>query len=138
MANEKGRTTFHTTSAITKASIKIKQACGCYTYNLICPYLVIISKLICYISYENMFVCLMVLNATFNKISVISRGQFYWWRTDKLYHILLHTSCWSIFTTSVVISTDRIGSCKSNCHTITATTATCENLKLKMIRCSSL
>ena len=44
--------------------------------------------------------------------------------TDKLYHIMLYSSPWSRFehTTSVVISTDCIGSCKSNYHTITATT----------------
>ena len=45
--------------------------------------------------------------------------------TDKFYHILLYTSPWSRFelTASVVIRTDCIGSCKSNYHTITATTA---------------
>jgi len=38
---------------------------------------------------------------------------------------LKYTSPWSRFelTTSVVIGTDCIGSCKSNYHTITATTA---------------
>ena len=45
--------------------------------------------------------------------------------TDKLYHIMLYSSPWSRFelTTSVVIGTDCIGSCKSNYHTTMATTA---------------
>ena len=62
--------------------------------------------------------------------------QFYWWRkpedpekttdlsqvNDKLYHRMLYTSPWwrFEFTTSVVIDSDCIGSCKSNDHTITA------------------
>ena len=43
---------------------------------------------------------------------------------DKIYHIMLYTSPWSRFelTTSVVIGTDDISSCKSNYHTITAKT----------------
>jgi hypothetical protein len=38
--------------------------------------------------------------------------------SDKLYHIMLYTLSWSRFehTTSVVIGTDCIGSCKSNYH----------------------
>jgi hypothetical protein len=77
-------------------------------------------------------VCLMVFNAPFNNISVIS------WQsvllvekttdlsqvTDKLYHIMLCTSPLSRFELprTVVIGTDCIGSCKSNYHTIKATT----------------
>ena len=65
-------------------------------------------------------------------------GQFYWWRKPEepektadpvashwqtLYQ--MYISPWSRFelTTSVVIGTDCIGSCKSNYHTIMATTA---------------
>jgi hypothetical protein len=45
--------------------------------------------------------------------------------TDKLYHIMLYTSPWVGVesTTTVVIGTDCIGSCKSNYRKITTTTA---------------
>jgi len=86
-------------------------------------------------------VFLMVFNATFNNIVVVS------WRsvllvnesggpektinlsqvTDKLYHKMLYTSSWSRFKliTSVAIGTDWRGSCKSNYHTITTMTTPC-------------
>jgi hypothetical protein len=91
----------------------------------------------------------MMLNVTFGNISVIS-----WWSvllveetgvpgknidlpqaTDKLYPITLYRIHlpWARFelTTSVVIDTDFIGSCKSNYHTIMATTTPCRREGLR-------
>ena len=91
----------------------------------------------------------MVLNVTFGNISVIS-----WWSvlfveetvvpgknhrsaqaTDKLDHIMLYRIHlpWARFelTTSVVIYTDCIGSCKSNYHTIMATMNPCRREGLR-------
>ena len=78
----------------------------------------------------------MFFNATFDNISIISwlsvllvedleKTTDLSQVTDKLYHMMLYTSPWAGIesTTSVVIDTDCTGSCKSNYHTITATTA---------------
>jgi hypothetical protein len=77
-----------------------------------------------------------VNNTTFNNISVISvcfigggnrrtrrKPTTCTKSLTNFYHIMLYTSPWSRFelTTSVVIGTDYICSCKSNYHTITAT-----------------
>jgi hypothetical protein len=49
----------------------------------------------------------------------------------NFYHIMLYTSPWSGFeiTTLLVIGTDCIGSCKSNCHTITVALSTIKQTK---------
>jgi hypothetical protein len=107
---------------------------GIITHDSICHFNVIFQYLN---TFSNcLFVCLMVFNATFNNISVISWRSFLLveetggpgenhrpvashWRT--LSHNIVP---WSRFelTTSVLIGTNYIGSCKSNYHTITATT----------------
>ena len=56
--------------------------------------------------------------------------------TDKLYHIgyRVHLVCAGFeLTTLVVICTDCIGSCKSNYHTITTTTAPWTHFKLQVM-----
>ena len=88
---------------------------------------------------ENRF---MVFYVTFNNISVMSWQSVFYWRrkleypekttdlshvTDKRYHMMLYRVhfAWAGFEliTLVVMGTDCIGSCKSNYHRITITTA---------------
>ena len=55
--------------------------------------------------------------------------------TDKVYYIMLYTSPRSRFeliTSVVIVDTDCIGSCKSNYHTIAATTASVLLFQIKL------
>ena len=71
--------------------------------------------------------CLMPLSTIFQ---LYHGSQFYWWRkpeysektTDLLHNVVIHLAPIEIRTTSVVIGTECIGSCKSNYHVVMTTT----------------
>ena len=104
------------------------------------------------LKHEEIGLCLLDGVTPFSTLFQLYRGaQFYWWRksedlkkttdlshvTDKLYHIMLYTSHWSLFElTSVVIGTDFIGRCESNYHTITARTSPKLDCKIVTYRCA--
>ena len=85
----------------------------------------------------------MVFNATFNNISVLlveetrgpgenHRPAASHWQTSS--HNVVHLALSGVdHTTTVVIDTNCIGSCKSNQHTITATTANNKETKNSFI-----